>query len=1321
MFLLGSAVGEVVINEVHYDPDPKTEFIEFIEVSNSGPASVELTGWQFADGVDFSFPDGTALGAGEFLLIAENSVALEARFPSIPAGTALFQFDGSLSNDGERLSLVNGIGVIIDVVTYRAEFPWPIAPNGEGDSMQLINPNLDNDLGGAWRAGLPTPGVANTVFAANAPPIIRQVEHSPQAPDSSEATTISAKVTDSDEVASVMLLFQVVAPGDFVPARFPNSYGMLTSNPNAARQPNPAFENPTNWISIAMVADALDPTIYRAVIPVQDHRTLIRYRIVAEDDQSESIRVPYADDPSLNFAYFVYDGIPDYTAGTTTYDAEMLTGLPVYTMITRDADRKFAYAYSTTGDGNLQIPKGNAARSTYNWECALVYDGVVYDHVDWRLRQNNDRYSGNGKRSMRYRMNRGHYFQARDEKGEKLPVKWRRFNTSKMSRFGGGNSYGFHETINSKLWRMIGVECPYFLPAHFRMIDGADEAPDQYNGDFFGFATIVQDIDGRLLDERKLPNGNMYKLKDGVANPLDLQRNQSRTAVTDGSDFRNIRNNLDSSQSDSWLRDHVDWDQWKRYHAVVEAVRHYDFGTPTSHFKNRAWYFKEESGAPFGLLRIVPHDHDASWAKGYHDSLNSVGNSIGTGFPWAAIFDDIKRPPTGTGKIAFTTDYRNFIREFRQLLWQEETVKTLIDDQVALLARFSQADRARWTGAPAAAGRESMVPPGNIASPMRNFAFRSDTMYGSNLAGGRGAFLDQIAADSAIPNQATITYSGEDGFPVGGLQFTSSAFSNPQGSGTFDKMEWRLAEVAGLEGDGDRTSFAASGDLWKYFDAGTDPGINWTGADYDDGSWDEGESQIGYGETDQITTVAGRHTATYFRRTIEIPDPENFSSFTAGLIRDDGAIVFLNGTEVWRNQMPEGPVDFTTIADASASGSNERDFQIFDIPAGLFVAGENIIAVEIHQRPVQSSDMSFDFQLEGTPVTPERIFEWERAWESGELDAYASTINPPALATRSGKLYRARVRHADSSGRWGEWSEALEFTASPPDVSAYRDSLIVGEIMYHPADPTPTEIAAGFNDDELFEFIEIRNAGTQPLDLTDVRFTKGIDFDFSGTLAPGAYLLVVNNLAAFEMRYGPGLPVTGEWSGKLDNGGERLKLSFGAGETISDFIFDDIAPWPISPDGDGTSLTRIGSDPSNDPRNWRASISAGGSPGESDASIFTGDANADSDGDTLSALMEYASGTSDTTPDLPGDLFMPRAAGEGTFVINHRRNLTAGDIHWIIERSENLVTWNSAEDDLEFLSTTDHEEGTATLRFAIPRGSGLRRFFWRARVALITP
>lgn len=740
----------------------------------------------------------TAIANGH---LGSLTIAWPAAESSGPA-PLLVPFAGSLDNQGETIRLRDASDTVVDEVSYRSEFPWPVGAGSGGLSMQLIHPALDNDLGGSWRSAAPTPGAQNAVFAANAPPQIRQVRHSPQTPLSGAPFTVTAKITDPDGVAAVRLLYQVVSPGDYLPAWLPRDRNTLFNNPTSPLQPNPAFETPANWIEIPMTDDGTGGDTYTATIPAQANRTLLRYRILAADATGESVRVPYADDPSLNFACFVYDGVPDYTAATRSvhpdgpghvYPASLLTSLPVRTLITRADDLRTCYAYSSLGLGTWQIPKSNtAARSAYNWEGAFVAGGVVYDHILYRLRQSNDRYSGNGKRSMRFRFNDGRHFQDHDEQGRPLPRKLSRVNTAKMSRFGGASEYGIREVVNARLWTLFGVEVPRFHHAHMRMITGPDEAPDgtdgQHLGDFFGLAMFYDDFGGAFLENRGLPKGNIYKWKDGVTNPADLQSYQARDSVADYSDFNTIRNQLRPERDDAWLAAHVDWDQWSRYHAICEAIRHYDFGVTSAHLKNRAWYFQPVPDNPLGRLHHIPHDHDASWYVGYHDGI-TVG--IGIDYAHQAIFGY----NGATEKPVFTRAYRNTMRECRDLLWRPETVHDMIDRATAAIAEFSLADRDRWLSAPAAAGYESSMPPIQTVPPyMKNFAFVADTVNGATLTGGRAAYMDQLAADPLIPATPVISYAGAPGFPANALALSATPY--PAGAAApFGAIQWRLAEI----------------------------------------------------------------------------------------------------------------------------------------------------------------------------------------------------------------------------------------------------------------------------------------------------------------------------------------------------------------------------------------------------------------------------------------------------------------------------------------------------------------------------------------------
>jgi len=180
----------------------------------------------------------------------------------------------------------------------------------------------------------------------------------------------------------------------------------------------------------------------------------------------------------------------------------------------------------------------------------------------------------------------------------------------------------------------------------------------------------------------------------------------------------------------------------------------------------------------------------------------------------------------------------------------------------------------------------------------------------------------------------------------------------------------------------------------------------------------------------------------------------------------------------------------------------------------------------------------------------------------------------------------------------------IDAVAFAPEMTALQRDLRVTELHYHPAAASAAEELAGFEDPDEFEFIELTNIGRQTLDLGSLAFTAGVGFDFRGAavaaLAPGASLLLVRNRAAFEARYGTGLPVAGEFAGngRLNDEGDTVRLEDEPGSVVLQFRYDDQPPWPVQPDGGGPSLEVVDLLGNYSfPGNWAAGSPAGGSPG----------------------------------------------------------------------------------------------------------------------------
>src|SRR5215208_3678549 len=168
------------------------------------------------------------------------------------------------------------------------------------------------------------------------------------------------------------------------------------------------------------------------------------------------------------------------------------------------------------------------------------------------------------------------------------------------------------------------------------------------------------------------------------------------------------------------------------------------------------------------------------------------------------------------------------------------------------------------------------------------------------------------------------------------------------------------------------TTLVPTGATWRYLDNGSDQGTAWRAASFNDSTWGSGPAQLGYGDGDEATTLGfgpdanNKFITSYFRRSFSVTNAALFNALTLRLMRDDGAVVYLNGVEVWRTNMPTGTVGFFTPASVAIAGADESTFVQTTISPALLVTGTNVLAVELHQSGGTSTDISFDLQLIGS-------------------------------------------------------------------------------------------------------------------------------------------------------------------------------------------------------------------------------------------------------------------------------------------------------------------------------------------------------------------
>lgn len=813
--VVAAPAGKVVINEVLYNGQSNAVHDDFVELYNNTGAAVDVSGWQLTTAISYTFPSGTTLAAGGYLVVAEDPALIQSTW----GVTAVGPYTGNLSSDGETLILQDASGTKVCEVDYTPRFPYPSGADGNGASMELINPNLDPSLGGSWRSSIypatesttdtASPGKQNLQYAANAAPVVRQVTATPAQPAANVPTVISAKITDPDGVQSVLLQYQIVAPGNFIPATLPNAIvNHLIVGADSPIPANPAFEAAGNWLTVPMNDDGVNgdtqggDDTYTATLPGQPNRTLIRYRIVVTDNLGSSIRTPYVDDESRNFAYFVYNGVPDYQG----VPAATLNLLPNYHFLTRAAD----YAQCIAYDSSNQLT-GNTSSWTYeNWEAAIVYDGTVYDHVMYRLHGANGRYKFTSKRAFRWFFNKGYEFQARDNDGKAYPEPWRHLVTENLWENNGTLTYSLNEMVNFYLFNKIGIPAPEATMINFRLLDNAAEQPDAYHGDYWGLMMVHEDYEKNFLDAHNLDKGNLYKLTRDDVNGVSQLRYQAADAVTDGSDHDAIYNTsgkpfITGQSTPAYITSHVNMTMYDYYHALAEAIRHYDYWP--SGDNNGAYYFDPATYTVdndyHGQLWIFPSDTDATWGPTWNYGHDVVHNGL---------FNDSIDP----GGDSYTNPtlwpaYFNALREVRDLLWQPDQINPVVDQFAAIISAQQSADDARWKNAPSdvgnynelsGAGKTSIL---NLAQDMKNFAFVGGTWPNGNGAtgtvpsGGRAVTLDSLQlginnSEATMPGTPAITYAGTANYPINNLTFTSSAFAG-QGGNTFSAMQWRVAEV----------------------------------------------------------------------------------------------------------------------------------------------------------------------------------------------------------------------------------------------------------------------------------------------------------------------------------------------------------------------------------------------------------------------------------------------------------------------------------------------------------------------------------------------
>ncbi len=924
-----AAAGRIVISEIMYHPYHRffqeDRRQEWIELFNTGPGTARLAGWRFSDGVEYVFPD-VVLNAGQYLVVAADVDVFSARHAGV--ANVVGGWTGWLSNSGERIALQDDVGRVVDAVTYADQGDWAVRElgpddlghrgwqwsdqtDGGGMSLELMNVALPNEFGQNWAASLVdggTPGSANSAAVGSIAPMIVEVQHSPLIPGPANPVTVTARVIDEAvQHTTVRLHYRVdrsVYTGADAYPQSADDFAALTMSDDGVHRDGTAGDG-----------------LYGVqILPYQDGTT-IEFYVEAVDEEG---RVRTWPAPSLvdgqwrqvtNALYRV-----DAALDPDTY--WQIGGQPLYYLIMTEMER-----------GRLAYIGTHSGRSGPDAQMNGTFISIDGTGTECRYRVG-IRNRGHGTRNgppNNYHVNFPHDQPWKD-------VGAVNFNCR----------YPYAQIMGSAIFHMAGFAAANATAAQLR-INGADLA---YSGSLmYGAYARIEAFDDDFANRHFPgdPGGNLYACfrSDSGGGEAELQYEgddpnayrdryfkANHVAGDDWSDLIHMVDVLNDAPDDTYLQEVgevINLPQWLRYIAVDSILLNYETGLNMGMGDDYFMY----RGVEDPRFVLIPHDLDTILDQGNtHGSIDQSVFSIVTGVGSRNGVEGLKRlfdhpdiPPLYYGQLLDLID----------TVFSAERFDPFVDQVLG-----------GW------------VPEQTLAD-IKQFVVRRNAAVLAQIP-------QQLTVTSTLPVVDGYPYTTVETYALSGM---ANAVTTRSVLVNGISAAWSAREGTWQSGGvfGPAESLIDAGAEWRYLDDGSDQGTAWYDPGFSDGAWPSGNAELGYGDNDEATTVDGgpsgnRYVTTYFRKSFTATNSSQYLALRLRLLRDDGAVVYLNGVETCRNNMPQRPIDYTTLALANLSGQEERAFVEYELPPGLLHEGLNVLAVEIHQASPSSADISFDLALE---------------------------------------------------------------------------------------------------------------------------------------------------------------------------------------------------------------------------------------------------------------------------------------------------------------------------------------------------------------------
>lgn len=615
--------------------------------------------------------------------------------------------------------------------------------------------------------------VGLVALPAAADPTVADVRHAPASPKPDEVVTVTARVTDSNKVS---LKLQAVAPGKYV------------------RKSDPEYEK--DWAVLSMHDDGKDGDekagdgVFSVRVPktYQQHRWLLRYRVVAVTDGGMAVVSPSAKDPSPNHAWWCDKGPAAWTGSrepgktkAVTYSADFLGTLQSIHLIAKADD-----VAKSQWDGKFHKQRQ---------EGTLVYRGVVYDHIKYSNRGQGSAHIA-GKNKWALKLNDTQKMPFVDHDGVPFPDTIDSLDLNP----GGSTPYvpvlrgitGLDEVMSMRAYRLAGVPAPPVTWIQWRVVTDADEvnAKDQFAGDLWGVYVAVGDFDPELLADAKLPDGLTVSMQSGIKH--------TPKGMTDADKvWEKFIGTVRSNPKEEWWRENLDLPAYHGFHAMNRLLGNVDLRPDGNH-----GYYRN----PNGKWAPIPWDNDMMFVPrhhqpGYIDAIACLNHK------------------------AIAVEFRNRSREVLDLFASDNTptggqVGQLVADLGSALTPkghdvdWPRLDEARWNHSPRNNQRGSyFINPaqgdhfgGRWTRKLDTADFagfqkylvdfctdsRAKKTYAPNDGDPKGygwGYLMTEAKDDKIPGRAKAERPKADAFKFEASEFTSTAGHKVAA------LEWRVGRV----------------------------------------------------------------------------------------------------------------------------------------------------------------------------------------------------------------------------------------------------------------------------------------------------------------------------------------------------------------------------------------------------------------------------------------------------------------------------------------------------------------------------------------------